>query len=71
MPYYITYGEFQRHLKMKVNEIAESIGYKSADHFSRVFRSEYKMSPQEYRRIHQSQENLFHPIGDDLHQIDQ
>ena len=48
--------------RMKVNEIAESIGYKSADQFSRAFRSEYKMSPQEYRRIHQSQENLLHPM---------
>ena len=51
--------------RMKVNEIAESVGYNSADHFSRVFRSEYKMSPQEYRKIHQSQENLFHPMESD------
>ena len=57
--------------KMKVNEIAESIGYNSADHFSRVFRSEYQMSPQEYRRIHQSQENLLHPMENVQQKIDQ
>lgn len=48
--------------RMKINEIAECIGYNSADHFSRVFRSEYKMSPQEYRKKHQGQEDLFHPL---------
>lgn len=48
--------------EMKVNEIAECIGYNSADHFSRVFRSEYKMSPQEYRKRHQEQKDQFHPM---------
>lgn len=35
---------------MKIGEIAENIGYHSADHFSRVFRNEYKISPQQYRQ---------------------
>lgn len=48
--------------KMTVSSIAECIGYNSADHFSRVFRSTYKISPQEYRRKHQTQEELFTPF---------
>lgn len=35
---------------LKIGEIADEIGYNSADHFSRVFRSEYDMSPQQYRK---------------------
>lgn len=35
---------------MKINEIAESVGYHSSDHFSRVFRSRYHTSPQQYRK---------------------
>ncbi len=35
---------------MKVSHIAEQVGYNSADHFSRVFRSIYKQSPQDYRK---------------------
>ncbi|WP_026512136.1 MULTISPECIES: AraC family transcriptional regulator [unclassified Butyrivibrio] len=34
----------------KINEIAEEIGYNSADHFSRVFRGEFGMSPAEFRK---------------------
>lgn len=37
---------------MKIAEIAENIGYHSADHFSRVFRGTYHMSPAEYRKLH-------------------
>ncbi|WP_310604854.1 AraC family transcriptional regulator [Anaerosporobacter sp.] len=39
---------------MKISEIAEQIGYNSADHFSRVFRSSYQMSPLEYRKQNQA-----------------
>ena len=49
--------------KMKISEIAECVGYNSADHFSRIFRSEYQMSPQEYRKKHQSVEDLFQPMA--------
>lgn len=48
--------------QMKISEIAECIGYNSADHFSRVFRATHKMSPQEYRKKHQTQEELFMPF---------
>ncbi len=34
----------------KVNEIAEEIGYNSADHFSRVFRKTYGCSPADFRK---------------------
>ena len=48
---------------MKVSEIAEQIGYNSADHFSRVFRSAYKMSPLEYRKQHKNEEPEFVPFA--------
>lgn len=47
---------------MKVGEIAERIGYNSADHFSRVFRLTYKTSPQEYRKTHKDDEPVFIPF---------
>lgn len=34
---------------MKISKIAETVGYDSADHFSRIFRRVYGMSPQQYR----------------------
>lgn len=34
----------------KISEIAEWVGYNSADHFSRIFKGMYQMSPQEYRK---------------------
>lgn len=34
---------------MKINQIAEAVGYDSVDHFSRIFRRVYGMSPQQYR----------------------
>ena len=48
---------------MKVSEIAEQVGYHSADHFSRVFRSAYKMSPQEYRRTQAEADDTFIPFS--------
>lgn len=41
---------------MKINEIADQIGYNSSDHFSRVFRQNFGLSPQEYKRTHQTSE---------------
>ena len=40
------------HTDLKISEIAEQTGYHSCDHFSRVFRGEYGMSPQKYRKVH-------------------
>lgn len=34
---------------MKINEVASSIGYESAAHFSRIFKRATDMTPQEYR----------------------
>lgn len=48
---------------MKISEIAERIGYNSADHFSRVFRSVYQISPQEYRKSHSAAEEKFIPFS--------
>ena len=39
---------------MRISEIADRVGYHSADHFSRVFRETHHMSPQEYRKQHQT-----------------
>ncbi len=36
--------------ELKISEIAELVGYNSADHFSRTFKSIYDMSPNDYRR---------------------
>ena len=40
------------HTSQNVSQIAETVGYNSPDHFSRVFRSTYGVSPQDYRRAH-------------------
>lgn len=48
---------------LKINEIAEQIGYNSADHFSRMFRAKYNMSPQEYRKQNQNLESAFIPFS--------
>lgn len=60
-----TFTELVRHLRfqeaikyltsttLKVSEIAAKIGYHSADHFSRSFRSVYHMSPQQYQKEYQ------------------
>lgn len=48
---------------LKVSEIAELVGYNSADHFSRVFRSSYSMPPLEYRRQHRKSDAFFVPFA--------
>lgn len=45
---------------LKIGEIADLIGYNSADHFSRVFRAECDISPQQYKKQH-TKENFFLP----------
>ncbi len=47
---------------LKINEIAEQIGYNSSDHFSRVFRQTYKCSPAEYRKSNKK-ESPFIPFS--------
>lgn len=47
---------------LKIGEIAEAVGYNSSDHFSRVFRSTYKMSPQNYRSQYQKTGDQFKPF---------
>ena len=48
----------------KISEIADYVGYNSADHFSRVFRSTYHMSPIEYRKLHLNEnDDDFHPFS--------
>ena len=42
--------EYLTNTSMKISEIADAVGYDSVDHFSRVFRKIYRMSPQEYRK---------------------
>ncbi|BBF42780.1 two-component response regulator yesN [Lachnospiraceae bacterium KM106-2] len=46
----------------KICEIAERVGYNSADHFSRVFRNTYHMSPVEYRKQNASTVEPFQPF---------
>lgn len=50
--------------QIKISEIAEYIIYHSVDCFPMVFRSTYKLSPQEYRRKHQSSEDSFTPFAE-------
>lgn len=48
---------------LPVFEISEIVGYHSTDHFSRVFRSHYHCSPQEYRREHLENGGRFSPYS--------
>lgn len=38
-----------KHTNLSIEEIAETIGYHSADHFSRSFKKKMKLSPRQYR----------------------
>lgn len=52
------------HTDLKISEIAEQTGYHSPDHFSRVFRQEYGMSPQKYRQLHaRERDEYFEPFA--------
>lgn len=55
--------DYLTNTSQKISEIAERIGYNSADHFSRVFRGEYQISPQEYRKVHAGEKEEFRPFG--------
>lgn len=54
--------DYLTNTNIKISEIAEHIGYNSADHFSRVFRTTYLMSPQEYRKVNKTSESEFLPF---------
>lgn len=53
--------KYLRNTSIKIGEIAELVGYHSADHFSRVFRSAYHTSPLEYRK-HNKADELLNPF---------
>lgn len=48
--------------ELSIGEVAELVGYHSTDHFSRVFRSAYGVSPQEYRRRNADPDDRFIPF---------
>ena len=54
--------EYLLHTNYRVSEIAETVGYHSADHFSRVFRNTYGCSPQEFRHRNASPEDSLIPF---------
>lgn len=55
--------DYLTNTNLKISEIAEKVGYNSADHFSRVFRKTYHVSPQEYRKENTSAEEQFIPFA--------
>lgn len=54
--------EYLLNTELPVFEIAEIVGYHSADHFARVFRGAFGCSPQEYRRTHVKNGERFIPF---------
>ena len=55
--------DYLTNTNLKISEIAERVGYNSADHFSRVFRKTYNMSPLEYRRENSQAKETFIPFA--------
>lgn len=55
-------AEYLLNTELPVFEIAEIVGYNSADHFGRVFRGHFKCSPQEYRKTHIKNGERFVPF---------
>lgn len=43
-------AELLRNSDLSITEIAISVGYKSVDHFERVFRSKFNLTPRDYRK---------------------
>ena len=54
--------EYLLNTELPVFEIAEIVGYHSADHFARVFRGSFGCSPQEYRKTHTKKGERFIPF---------
>lgn len=55
-------AEYLLNTDLPVFEVAETVGYHSADHFTRVFRGTFGCSPQEYRRTHSGDQDSFFPF---------
>ena len=55
-------SDYLLNTELPVFEIAEIVGYNSADHFTRTFRSTFGCSPQEYRRAKQAGGDRFTPF---------
>ena len=53
--------DYLLHSDQSVSDIAEAVGYHSSDHFSRVFRSIYDMSPLVYRKKNRGDQDRFIP----------
>lgn len=51
---------------MKISSIAETVGYGSADHFSRVFRRVYGMPPQHFRQHKSECQQVEEPLSEDI-----
>ena len=54
--------EYLVNTDLPVSRVAEILGYNSADHFSRVFRSEMNCSPMEFRRKQEKRDDRFIPF---------
>ena len=57
--------EYLTKTPLSVSDIADIIGYNSSDHFARVFRGVYGMSPLEYRKKNTSDDAYFIPLKDE------
>ncbi|MCD8013969.1 MAG: AraC family transcriptional regulator [Lachnospiraceae bacterium] len=57
--------DYLTNTSMNIGEIAEKVGYNSSDHFSRVFRSQFHVSPQKYRKEHKTADDALVPFLED------
>ncbi|MBQ6314788.1 MAG: helix-turn-helix domain-containing protein [Mogibacterium sp.] len=55
-------SEYLTKTDLSVSDIADLVGYNSADNFSRVFRKTYGMSPVEYRKANMNSDTHFVPF---------
>lgn len=56
--------ELLGHTEIKVNRVAEAVGYRNASHFNRVFSNVIGLTPMEYRRRFASIDNLSNVVGE-------
>lgn len=38
------------HTEQKINEIMQQLGYQKSQHFAKIFREQYGVSPKDYKR---------------------